>query len=120
MGSRQAAARGLDHLGPEIAEVYDATYAAKFEPPVLGLIVDVLADLAGGRPALELAVGTGRVALPLAARGIAVHGIELSPHMAEQLLAKPGAEAVPVTVGNMTTTRVNGSSRSCTWWRTRS
>ena len=94
--------------GREIAEVYDATYAAKFEPPVLGPIVDVLADLAGGRPALEFAVGTGRVALPLAARGIAVHGIELSPHMAEQLLAKPGAEAVPVTVGDMTTTRVPG------------
>jgi SAM-dependent methyltransferase len=94
--------------GQGIAVVYDATYAAKFEPPVLGPIVDVLADLAGGRPALEFAVGTGRVALPLAARGIAVHGIELSPHMAEQLLAKPGAEAVPVTVGDMTTTRVPG------------
>ena len=94
--------------GREIAEVYDETYAAKFEPPVLGPIVDVLADLAGGRPALEFAVGTGRVALPLAARGIAVHGIELSPHMAEQLRPKPGADAVPVTVGDMTTTRVPG------------
>jgi SAM-dependent methyltransferase len=94
--------------GPEIAEVYDTTYAAKFEPPVLGPIVDLLASLARGGPALEFAVGTGRVALPLAARGIAVHGIELSPHMAEQLLAKPGADAVPVIVGDMTTTRVPG------------
>lgn len=95
--------------GPEIAEVYDKTYAAKFEPPVLGPIIDLLAELARGGPALEFAVGTGRVALPLAARGLAVHGIELSPHMAGQLRAKPGAEAVPVTIGDMTTTRVPGT-----------
>jgi 16S rRNA A1518/A1519 N6-dimethyltransferase RsmA/KsgA/DIM1 with predicted DNA glycosylase/AP lyase activity len=49
------------------------------------------------------------VALPLSGRGIAVHGIELSPHMAEQLLAKPGAEAVAVTIGDMTATRVPGT-----------
>jgi hypothetical protein len=72
-------------------------------------IVDLLAELARGGPALEFAVGTGRVALRLAARGLAVHGIELSPHMAERLLAKPGAEAVPVTIGDMTTTRVPGT-----------
>ncbi len=95
--------------GPEIAEVYDKTYAAKSEPPVLDPIVDVLAGLARGGPALEFAVGTGRVALPLSARRIAVHGIELSPHMAGQLLAKPGADAVPVTIGDMTTTRVPGT-----------
>ncbi len=95
--------------GPEIAEVYDTTYAAKSEPPVVDPIVDVLAGLARGGPALEFAVGTGRVALPLSARRIAVHGIELSPHMAGQLLAKPGADAVPVTIGDMTTTRVPGT-----------
>lgn len=95
--------------GPEIAEVYDKTYAAKSGPPVLGPIVDLLADLAGDGPALEFAVGTGRVALPLAARGLAVHGIELSRHMAGQLRAKPGAERVPVTIGDMTTTRVPGT-----------
>jgi SAM-dependent methyltransferase len=95
--------------GPEIAEVYDKTYAAKFEPSVLGPIVDLLAELARGGPALEFAVGTGRVALPLSARGIAVQGVELSPHMAGQLLAKPGADAVPVTIGDMTTTRVPGT-----------
>ena len=94
--------------GRETAEVYDKTYAAKSAPAVLGPIVDVLADLAAGGPVLEFAVGTGRVALPLSARGIAVAGIELSPHMAEQLLTKPGAEAIAVTVGDMTTTRVPG------------
>ena len=75
----------------DVAEVYDQTYRAKFEPSVLDPIVDLLAGLAGGGPALEFAVGTGRVALPLSARGIAVHGLELSPHMAAQLRAKPGA-----------------------------
>ncbi len=58
---------------------------------------------------LEFAAGTGRVALPLSARGIAVAGIELSPHMAGQLLAKPGADAVLVTIGDMTSTRVPGT-----------
>jgi SAM-dependent methyltransferase len=74
-------------------------------------MVDLLAGLACGGLVLEFAVGTGRVALPLAARGGAVHGIELSPHMAERLAAKPGAAAVPVTIGDMTTTRVPGTFR---------
>jgi SAM-dependent methyltransferase len=104
---------GPIYLSPdtEIAEVYDTAYAAKFEPSVLGPIVDLLAELARGGPALEFAAGTGRVALPLSQRGIAVHGIELSPHMAGQLLAKPGADAVPVIIGDMTTTRVPGAFR---------
>jgi len=97
--------------GPEIAEVYDKTYAAQSATPVLGPIVDLLAELARGGPVLEFAAGTGRVALPLAARGIAVHGIELSPHMAERMLAKPGGGAVPVTIGDMTSTRVPGAFR---------
>ena len=95
-----------------VAEVYDQTYRAKFEPSVLDPIVDLLAGLAGlagGGPVLEFAVGTGRVALPLSVRGVAVHGLELSPHMAAQLRAKPGADAVPVTIGDMTTTRVSGA-----------
>src|SRR5205814_1945662 len=95
--------------GREIAEVYDATYAAKFEASVLEPMIDVLVELARGGPALEFAVGTGGVALPLSARGISVSGIELSPHMVEQLRAKPGADAIPVTVGDMTTTRVPGT-----------
>jgi SAM-dependent methyltransferase len=95
----------------EVAEVYDQTYRAKFEPAVLDPMVDLLAGLARGGPVLEFAVGTGRVALPLSARGVSVHGLELSPHMAAQLRAKAGAgaDAVPVTIGDMTTTRVPGA-----------
>ena len=93
----------------ELAEVYDQTYRATFEPSVLGPMVDLLAGLAQGGPVLEFAVGTGRVALPLSARGIAVHGLELSPHMAAQLSAKPGAEVVRVTIGDMTAARVPGA-----------
>jgi SAM-dependent methyltransferase len=97
--------------GREIAEVYDQTYAAQFGPSAVGPVVGLLAELAQGGPALEFASGTGRVALALSARGIAVHGIELSPHMAGQLRAKPGAETVPVTIGDMTSTRVPGTFR---------
>jgi len=97
--------------GREIAEVYDATYAAKAQPEVVGPMVDVLAGLAGDGAALELAVGTGRIALPLSARGVEVHGIELSPPMVEQLRAKPGSDAVAVTIGDMTTTRLPGTFR---------
>jgi SAM-dependent methyltransferase len=95
--------------GRDLAEVYDSTYSVMFEPFVLNPTVDRLAELARGGPALELAVGTGRVALPLSARGISVSGLELSPHMAERLRAKPGADVVPVTIGDMTTTRVPGA-----------
>jgi SAM-dependent methyltransferase len=94
--------------GPEWAEVYDKTYAAMFEPSVLGPMTGLLAEVARGGPALEFAVGTGRVALSLSAQGIAVHGLELSRPMAEQLAAKPDAGAVQVTIGDMTTTRVPG------------
>ena len=107
--AEEAGADGFDHVGRDVAEVYDQTYRPKFEPSVLDPIVDLLAGLAGGGPALEFAVGTGRVALPLSARGIPVHGLELSPHMAAQLRAKPGADSVPVTIGDMTTTRVPGA-----------
>jgi SAM-dependent methyltransferase len=95
--------------GPEVAEVYDKTYSAMFAPSVLAPMVGLLAELGQGGPALEFAVGTGRVALPLSARGVAVHGLELSRHMAQRLFAKPGADAVPVTIGDMTTTRVPGA-----------
>jgi SAM-dependent methyltransferase len=78
---------------------------------VLQPTVDRLGELARGGRALEFGVGTGRVALALSARGISVHGLELSPHMADQLRAKAGAETVPVTVGDMTTTRVPGRYR---------
>ena len=70
--------------------------------------VDVLEDLARGGPVLEFAVGTGRIAAPLAARGVPVTGIELSRAMAARITDKPGGDAVEVTVGDMTTTRVPG------------
>lgn len=73
--------------------------------------MDLLSNLAGTGAALELAVGTGRIALPLAARGVPVSGIELSPDMAAQLRAKPGGDAIPVTVGDMTTARIEGAFR---------
>jgi SAM-dependent methyltransferase len=98
-----------NNWGKDVADVYDATSEAMFAPSVLDPAVDVLHELARGGPALELAIGTGRVALPLSARGVAVQGIELSPHMAGKLRAKPGAEAITVTIGDMATTRVAGA-----------
>jgi SAM-dependent methyltransferase len=80
-----------------------------FAPEVLGPTVDFLAEVAGDRRALEFAVGTGRVALALSARGVDVAGIELSRAMVLQMNVKPGAERVPVTIGDMATTRVEGT-----------
>jgi hypothetical protein len=71
----------------------------------------VLADLAKDGPALELAIGTGRIALPLAARGVEVHGIDASEKMVEQLRAKPGGDAVPVTIGDFADVAVDGRYR---------
>src|SRR5262245_23583740 len=82
-----------------------------FDPRVLGPTVEVLAQLAGEGAALEFAVGTGRVGLPLASRGVAVFGIELSGAMAAKLRVKDEAERVKVTIGDMATTHVAGSFR---------
>jgi SAM-dependent methyltransferase len=94
--------------GRDIAEVYDAVSAGSFTSEILEPTVDFLADVAGSGSALEFAVGTGRVALPLSARGVPVAGIELSPYMSEQLARKPGAEAIEVTIGDMASVRVPG------------
>lgn len=88
------------------AESYDETSAFMFDPGVLDPAVDFLKDLAGDGSALELAIGTGRVALPLIEKGVPVTGIELSPAMVDQLHAK--RSDVPVTIGDMATTRVAG------------
>jgi SAM-dependent methyltransferase len=93
----------------EIAEVYDATYAAMSDPTVLGPVTGLLAELAGGGAALEFASGTGRVALALSARGVPVRGLELSRPMAERMAVKAGAGSVPVTIGDMTNERVPGT-----------
>jgi SAM-dependent methyltransferase len=98
-----------DHFGPKVAERFDERHASKADPAVVAPIVDFLADLAGDRAALELGVGTGRIALPLAQRGVQVHGIDLSEAMVAKLQAKPGAERVEVTIGDFATTRVDGS-----------
>lgn len=92
-----------------LARTYDADSAAMFDPRVLEPTVDFLAELAGGRRVLEFAVGTGRVALPLSARGLDVAGLELSESMVAQLRTKPGAERIPVTIGDMSSTRVDGT-----------
>ena len=91
-----------------VAASYDDGEAGANDPELITRTVDVLAELAGDGPALELAVGTGRIAVPLAARGVAVNGIELSKAMAARLTGKPGGDAVTVTIGEMTTTRVPG------------
>jgi len=80
-----------------------------FEPAALEPVVDFLAELAGDGDALELGIGTGRVALPLARRGVRVRGIDLSEAMVARLRAKPGAEEIDVAIGDFATTRVEGT-----------
>jgi SAM-dependent methyltransferase len=95
-----------DHFGERVAERYDASASDMFEPAVVDPVVDFLAELAGRGAALELGIGTGRIALPLAQRGVRVHGIDLSAAMVARLRAKPGAEDIGVTLGDFATTTV--------------
>jgi SAM-dependent methyltransferase len=105
MGMRQ------DHFGEDVAARYDESCRDMFAADVLGQTVDLLAELTGDGAALEFAVGTGRVALPLAERGVPVSGIELSTAMAAKLAAKDGTQRIKVTIGDMATTQVTGSFR---------
>lgn len=89
-----------------IAQRYERLWPELFDPAVVDPAVDFLADLAAGGAALELGIGTGRIALPLSRRGVAVHGIDQSPAMIARLQAQPGAEAIGVTVGDIATTTV--------------
>ncbi|WP_017571384.1 class I SAM-dependent DNA methyltransferase [Nocardiopsis halotolerans] len=98
-----------NHFGESVAATYDESSADMFDPGVLDPAVDVLAELAGDGRALELGIGTGRVALPLARRGVPVHGVDLSQAMVDRLRAKPGGDAVGVTIGDFATTRVEGT-----------
>lgn len=96
------------YFDERVAETYDASTGDEFHPAVVAETADLLAGLAGpGGSALELAVGTGRIALPLAERGVRVHGIDMSRAMIARLRAKPGGDAVGVTVGDFTATRVD-------------
>src|SRR2546430_5034256 len=97
-----------DSFGEGVAGRYDESVADMFEPAAIDPIVDFLADLAGAGAALELGIGTGRIALPLARRGVRVHGIDLSATMVARLRAKPGGENIDVTIGDFATTRVEG------------
>ena len=94
--------------GERIADLYDDLYEARFD--VEGA-VDLLAELAGTGRALELAIGTGRIALPLAARGVPVDGIDISPAMVERLRAKPGGREIEVTIGDFADVATSGSYR---------
>ena len=90
--------------GDRIAEIYDRMFAGDAD-----VVVRTLAQLAGVGRALELGIGTGRVALPLAERGVEVHGIDASEAMVNQLRAKPGGDAIPVSIGDFADFRVDGS-----------
>ena len=95
-------------FGERVAAVYDERAAAMFDPAVVAPIVDVLADFARDGGALEFGIGTGRIALPLAARGVRVAGIDSSEAMVSRLRAKPGGESIAVAIGDFATTRVDG------------
>ena len=97
------------YFGERVAARYDESSADMFEPGVVDAAVDVLAGLAGGGRALGLGVGTGRIALPLARRGVPVHGIDLSRAMIARLRGKPGGDSIGVTIGDFATTKVDGT-----------
>jgi SAM-dependent methyltransferase len=97
------------YFDERIAARYDESSAEMFAPAAVDPVVDLLVDLAGSGRALELGIGTGRIALPLSRRGIPVHGIELSRAMVARLRAKPGAEDIGVTIGDFSTTTVEGT-----------
>jgi SAM-dependent methyltransferase len=95
------------YFDERVAARYDESAAERFDPAVVDPAVDLLVELAGGGPALELGIGTGRIALPLAQRGVPVHGIDVSNAMVAKLRAKPGGEAIGLTIGDFATTTVD-------------
>jgi SAM-dependent methyltransferase len=95
-----------NYFGERIAKTYETRWPELFEPAAIDPVVDFLAGLAVDGAALELGIGTGRIAIPLRRRGVPVHGIDLSPDMLAELRAKPGSEDIGTTVGDFATTRV--------------
>lgn len=107
-GTEQGA-DGDGHFGESVADSYDASTADMFTADAVDPVLDVLAGLAGDGPALELGIGTGRIALPLARRGVPVHGIDMSRAMVARLRAKPGGAAIGVTIGDFATAKAEGA-----------
>ncbi len=103
-----------DLFAGSIASGYETKWPHLFDPAVVEPAVEFLLAQAGRGPVLELGIGTGRLALPLVRRGIAVHGIELSPDMVAQLRVQDGADAVGVTIGDIATSAVAGGAGSFT------
>jgi len=99
------------YFGEEVADHYDETLDEMADPKVVESTVDFLVALAGDGRALELGIGTGRIALPLAARGVPVNGIELSEAMVARLRAKPGGQEIEVTRGDFAQAKVGGTFR---------
>jgi Methyltransferase domain len=97
----------VDYFDEPVAASYETRWPELFEPDAIDPVVNFLADLAGPGPALELGIGTGRIALPLSQRIIRVDGIDLSPAMVARLRTKPGGDAVDVIIGDFATTRAN-------------
>ena len=95
-----------NYFDERIAAEYEARWSHLFEPSAIEPAVAFLAEEAEGGPVLELGIGTGRLALPLNARGIPVHGIELSPAMVAEMKKQPGSDKIGVTVGDFATTKV--------------
>ncbi len=98
------------HLDPATAASYDVAVADRFTHAMVAPAVTVLAELAGDGLAVEFGVGTGRLAIPLAATGTVVHGIDFSEPMLAELRRKEGADRVALTVGDMTETRVGSDA----------
>ena len=97
-----------EFFGEHVAATYDESSAAMFDPAVVAPVVDVLAGFAGDAGAVEFAIGTGRIAVPLAERGVRVAGMDDSEAMLARLRAKPGAAGIEAVLGDMTTTRIDG------------
>jgi SAM-dependent methyltransferase len=97
------------YFDERVARRYDKSTDPEFDPEVIRSTVDLLQELAGRGRALELGIGTGRIALPLSERGVPVHGIDLSKAMVARLRKKSGGRDVGVTIGDFATTKVEGS-----------
>jgi SAM-dependent methyltransferase len=97
------------YFDERVASRYDESSVEMFDPAIVDPVVDFVAELAGGGRVLELGIGTGRIALPLARRGVPVQGIELSQAMVARLRSKPGGEEIEVTIGDFATTTADGT-----------